>query len=79
MLSWYAEHVYVLPWWAYAAALYLLIGLFAMRLARIFGEPDPSAFILGWPLFGLAYLAVWGAVGAGWLLGFRETPPPLPD
>jgi hypothetical protein len=76
MIEWYIDHVYVLPWWAYASALYVLVGCFSMRVAQmVTPELDNSVFLLGWPLMGTVWLCTKAVRASAWLLGFRDAPP----
>jgi len=83
MLDWYLTHVYVLPWWAYAVPLYLLVGASAFRVIQMIAPncPPPDvmaiAFVVGWPFVAVLLLAYTALRTSGWLLGFTDTLSPF--
>jgi hypothetical protein len=76
MIEWYIDHVYVLPWWAYASALYVLVGCFAVRVAQMkTPKRDNGSFLVMWPLVVGVWFGIEAWRAAAWLLGFRDALP----
>jgi len=74
MLDWYITHVYVLPWWAYAIALYPCGFAATFHLVESKGADFPLA--LFWPLFAFVALPLlYGGWCFGWLVGLTDKTP----